>query len=204
MRIDKQFPLQLISEYKTINPGGAVYMPRIKQVARSEGGTILLVTLMVFMLIGIMSASLIKTGFMEYKSSHFENMVLQAQQGADAAVEWGEELIYLELNQFDYLSLDELPAQLYSGNRAMNIGNTGCSIMVGDIVKINELGQEPNYCTYEFIASGLYNGARRQVKVQIIYHFSGGYETIDSEGNAVFVPREYLDRGKITSYQPYY
>lgn len=179
-------------------------MAQWKKIVLPDDGTMMIMALLVFLCISIMSLSLVSTGLMEYKSSHFENMTLQAQQGADGAVEWGSELIDLELDQEDCRSLDELPAQLSSGNRTMMLGDDGCSIMVGDIIKINEISGEPGYCTYEFIACGLYKGARKEIKVQVMYHFSGGYETVDGEGSLAFIPREYLDHGQVVSYQPYF
>lgn len=179
-------------------------MEQWKKIVLPDDGTMMIITLLVFLFISIMSLSLVSTGFMEYKSSHFENMTLQAQQGADAAVEWGSELIDCELNQVECRSLDELPAQLSSGNRTMILGSDGCNIMVGDMVKINEISDEPSYCTYEFMAYGMYNGARKVIKVQVAHHYTGGYETSDGEGNLVFIPREYLDHGQVVSYQPYF
>ncbi|MDD4775917.1 MAG: hypothetical protein PHG75_05365 [Syntrophomonas sp.] len=168
-----------------------------------EGG-ILIATLMVYIIVSIMAVSLLNSGLMEYKSSQFEKRAQQAQQGADAAIEWGMESVYAELNQPFNLICEELPVQLTCGDAGLVIGQQGCQAAVGSVTKVGETVGELGQCSYEFIASATFDGARRQVKVEVGLSFSGGYETVDQEGNRVFLPRVYKDRGRVITYQYYY
>ncbi len=61
----------------------------IRKRLSSEKGSIMVFILLVFMITSILAMSLLNTGIMESKSSRFANNLLQAQQGVDAAVEWG-------------------------------------------------------------------------------------------------------------------
>lgn len=166
-----------------------------------ERGSLMIVTLMVFVITGILALSLLTTGILEFRSSRWDGSLQQAQQGADGAVEWGLESIYWELNQSEYLDARELPLQLVCGNTGLDIGLQECQAVFGPVVKISETGTEPNQCVYGFTVSADYRGAGRTVEVEATYGFSGGYETIREDGELEFVPRVYLDRGQISSYQ---
>lgn len=173
----------------------------IRKHLGSENGSIMVVILLVFMITSILAISLLNTGMMESKSSRFTGNLLQAQQGADAAVEWGLESIFMELNQPENLEIYELPLQLGCGNHTLDIGHQGCRAAIGEVTKIGEAGMEPNQCVYGFTASAEFQGSHREVKVEVTYGFSGGYEIIVEDGNSEFMPRSYLDRGKISSCQ---
>lgn len=173
----------------------------IKKLLGSEKGSIMVVALLVFMITSILALSLLNTGIMESRSSRFAGSLLQAQQGADAAVEWGLESIYMELNQPENLEIYELPLRLECGNHTLDIGSQGCQAAIGDVIKIGEVGTEPNQCVYGFTASADFNGTHREVQVEATYGFSGGYEIIGENGNPEFMPRSYLDRGHISSCQ---
>lgn len=172
-----------------------------KTLMQRDQGSIFIVTLMAFFMVSILSVSLLNIGLMEYKSSQFEKKLLQAQQGADAGIDWGMELAYAELNQSPNLSADELPAVLTCGDTQLVIGEQGCFASIGPVLKVSESNGEPGQCAYEFIVSSDFIGARRAVKVEVTYSYSGGYETISPDGILVFQPRLYLDRGRISNYE---
>ncbi|MEQ8201985.1 MAG: pilus assembly PilX N-terminal domain-containing protein [Syntrophomonadaceae bacterium] len=167
----------------------------------AESGSIMIVTLIIFMIIGVLALSLLNTGIMEFRSSRYDGNLQQAQQGADGGVEWGLESIYMELNQPENLVVYELPDHLACGNNGLDIGFQGCQASIGEVVKIGEAGTEPDQVVYSFTVFADYNGAHRGVEAEVTYGFSGGYEIIGEDGEQEFVPRVYLDRGRISSYR---
>jgi len=175
-----------------------------KSAAQSECGSIMIMALMIFLIISVLGTTIVEVGIMEYRSSHYEFEAQQSRQAADAGVDWGLELVYGELNQVDNLNIENLPSRLNCGNAEMNLAvdDDSCEVAIGEVVKVNELGTQPNACTYQFTSMAMFGGARRAVKVQVTYQFSGGYAFVSPEGNASFAAREYLDRGKIISYEP--
>jgi len=173
----------------------------IRKRLSSEKGSIMVFILLVFMITSILAMSLLNTGIMESKSSRFANNLLQAQQGVDAAVEWGLESIFMELNQPENLEIYKLPLQLGCGNHSLSIGPQGCQAAIGNVTQIAEADTEPNQCVYGFTAFAEFQGSRRDVQVEATYCFSGGYEIVGEDGNPEFVPRSYLDRGQISSCQ---
>ncbi len=175
-----------------------------KTLMQRDQGSIFIVTLMVFFMVSILSVTLLNIGLMEYKSSQFEKRLLQAQQGADAGIEWGMEAVYAELNQSSNLNADELPAVLNCGDAQLMIGEQGCTAYIGPVVKVRDSDGEPKQCCYELVVTADFNGAKRGLKVEVVYSYSGGDEMIGPDGSLVFLPRSYLDRGRITTYEYHY
>jgi Tfp pilus assembly protein PilX len=168
-----------------------------------EFGGIMIIVLMTFLLVSILAAGIIGMGVMEFRSSHFDFQSQQAQQAADAGVDWGLENIYTELTLPANLIAESLPSSLNCGNQSMylNVGDKTCEVSIGNVInRTNPLTEEGSY-TYEFTSAGTFEGAHKLVTVQAIYHFSGGYQYTDSNGTISFLSRKYLNRGRIISYQ---
>lgn len=175
----------------------------MRKASLSEHGSIMVITLLMFLLLGVWGGSIVEIGIMEYKSCSYEIEAQQSRLTADGGIDWGMERIYSELIQPENLGIDVLPAQLSCGDAEMNliVDSEEARVSIGLVQKVSELGNEPNACTYEFTSTAFYKGAQRAVKVQVKYSFSGGYESIN-EGNPYFIPRTYLNHGKIINYEP--
>jgi Tfp pilus assembly protein PilX len=176
---------------------------RMKTGADCQQGGIMLMALMILLLLAVLGTAIIEIGLMESKSSHYAREEQQAQQAADAGVEWGMEKIYLELQQPSNLSAETLPVSLSCGNAVISLAGpdeTGQAI-IGEVSKIGS-GNEGGQCTYEYSSTGLFRGGRKRVTVQIIYYFAGGYQYQDGDGQLSFVPRQYYSRGQIIYYAP--
>ncbi len=168
-----------------------------------ERGSIMLMALMMLLLVSCLGYAIIELGLIEYKSSHYDYQAAQAQQAADAGVDWGLESIYVELTLPANLTTPALPAQMSCGNQTIGLetGTKTCEIAVGDIINKSVQAGPPGSYTCEFTITATFEGACRQVAVQAVYYFNGGYQYIDADGNPAFMPREYLNRGKIAYYQ---
>ena len=160
--------------------------------------------LMILLLLAVLGAAIIEIGLMESKSSHYAREEQQAQQAADAGVEWGMEKIYLELQQPSNLSTETLPVSLSCGNAVISLASNEetCQAIIGEVVSKTGSGNEVGQCTYEFSSTGLFRSARKGVTVQIIYYFVGGYQFQDGDGQLSFIPRQYYNRGQIINYSP--
>ena len=160
-------------------------------------------TLMIVLIISLLGVVIIDVGLMEAKSSQYDIKVQQAQQAADAGVDWVMENIYSELTTPDNLSVVSLPANLMWGNTNMSFAQASgvCNVTVGSIVKITNPQSDSSSCTYEFTSTGKYKGANKAITVRSTYEFSGGYYYIPDDGSQYFVPRQYLDRGRIKFYK---
>lgn len=179
-------------------------MVRIKTGADCQQGGIMLMALMILLLLAVLGTAIIEIGLMESKSSHYAREEQQAQQAADAGVEWGMEKIYLELQQPSNLSSETLPVSLSCGNAVISLAGpdeTG-QATIGEVVSKTGSGNEGGQCTYEYSSTGFFRGARKRVTVQIIYYFAGGYQYQDGDGQLSFVPRHYYSRGQIIYYAP--
>lgn len=175
-------------------------MPILKTSAKSERGSIIIMTLMIFLIISVLGTTIVELGIMEYKTSRYELESQQARQAADAGVDWSVERIYSELSQPDNLIIEKLPTQLNcsNGTTTLAVGEESCAITIGNVKRVDPETMGDS-CTYEFISAAIFEGARRAVQVRVIYNYSGGYDFPDSEGNLSFMPRTYLNRGKIIS-----
>jgi hypothetical protein len=178
-------------------------MPTPKFGYGMERGSILLMVLMMFFLVSFLSVATIELGLMEFKSSHYDFQAGQAQQAVDAGVDWGLEKIYAELTLPANLMAPSLPSRLACSSQIiyLDVGGKTCEVRIGEVMNISNQSTAPDSCTYEFTSTGIFEGAYRKVTVQAIYYFNGGYQDMDSYGNILFMPREYLNRGKIISYQ---
>jgi Tfp pilus assembly protein PilX len=167
-----------------------------------DQGAVLLVAVVILMLLSVLGTTMIEIGMMEFRSSHNDFEAQQAQQAADAGIEWGMENICLELEQPANLIRETLPTLLSCGNTGVALASNGelCGARIGNVVeKVNQLG-EPNWCSYEFTSTGTFRSARKAVTVQVIYYYTGGYQYENIEGSLSFIPRQYLNRGRIIAY----
>jgi hypothetical protein len=135
-----------------------------------EKGSILIIALMIFFVSISLGMSIIKIAAMEKKISHYALNMQQAQQAADAGVEWAIEKIYQgQIRQGDYLGF--------------KIGSETFSFTIEDVA------EEPHINGYSFKSTGLFNGVAKSLQVAL----SNCY-LIDDEGNIN------CQRGQISSY----
>lgn len=167
-----------------------------------DKGGIMLLTLMILLITSLLGLVIIEVGTMEAKSSRYNIELQQAQQAADAGVEWVMENIYSELTTFNNLYAVNLPVSLMCGNKNMIFAeNSGrCTVTVGTIVKIDNPSADSSSCTYEFTSTGKFGRANKPITVRSTYKFSGGYYSF-VEDREVFLPRQYIDRGRIILYK---
>jgi len=178
-------------------------MPIPKVGSVYEQGSIMLMVLMMFLLVSFLGIATIEVGMMEYKSSHYDFETGQALQAVDAGVDWGLEKIYSELTLPANLMVEKLPSPLICSNQIMylNVDEKTCEVSIGKVINKNNQSIPVGSCTYEFTSTGIFEGARKKVTVQATYYFTGGYQYTNPDGNISFIPREYLNRGEIISYQ---
>lgn len=163
----------------------------------------MLTVLIMFILVSLLGVSALELGLMEVKSCHYDNEAGQAQQAADAGVDWGLEQIYAELILPANLIITSLPSRLICSNQTMylNVGDKNCEVRIGEVINITSLSGAAGTCTYEFTSTGIFEGACKKLTVQATYYFAGGYTFTDIDGNVSFMPREYQNRGEIIYYQ---
>jgi|GEM_PF-967864 len=183
-------------------------MPAKVRCLSSQQGSAILMTLMVLLVLSVLGMGIVGVAGMEFKTSHYDYETQQAQQAADAGVDWGMENIYQVLKQAEYLSMEQLPANLSDepqwDNRSETSFNTGadtCAVSIGDVIKKPQSSPPhpgTNTCTYEFSSTGTFRGVSKSVTVVVVYTFMGGYNDPD-DGN--LVARSDFQRGKIKSYK---
>jgi hypothetical protein len=173
------------------------------RVISSERGYVMLMALIVLLVLSILGAAIIQIGGLESKTSHYDYLSHQAQQGLDAGVEWTMEKIYQELKLAQYADDVSLPATLSFGNpTAITVGTNDCVITIGAISRIEQTSQVgENSCTYQFTSTGTFGNATRTATLQVKYIFTGGYTKIVNN-KEVFVERTDFGRGNIKSYLP--
>jgi len=173
------------------------------QKLKYERGSIMIMVLIMFLLVSFLSVAAVELGLMEFKSSHYDFQAGQAQQAADAGVDWGLEEIYTELTRPANLELPSLPSLLTCSRQTMylDVGKKTSEVSIGEVMNKNSQSTAAGSCTYEFTSTGIFEGAYRKVTVQAAYDFTGGYQYTNSDGKISFMPREYLNRGKIIFYQ---
>lgn len=178
-------------------------MPIQKLEYGHEHGSIMLMVLFMFLLVSFLGVATVELGMMEVKSSHYDFEAGQAQQAVDAGVEWGLENIYAELTLPANLIIACLPSPLICSNQVMylNVDDKTCDVSIGEVINKTTQSNATGSCTYEFTSAGMFDGACKKVTVQATYYFTGGYEYTNIDGNILFMPREYQNRGEIIYYQ---
>jgi hypothetical protein len=183
---------------------GTKNITRVIIHAADQRGIVLLFSLLMTILVSMLAIAAISAGLMAAKINHFDGQAEQAQMACDGGVDWVMELISEELNQTDNLMTGELPIVLICSDQNMSllVEDAGCNVSVGPITR--KVSPWANACTYEFIITATYESACKKVKIQSTHAYNGGYVGLDGNGNTVFVPRTFTDRGRVTSYQPSY
>ena len=155
-------------------------------------GSITIIALIIFLALTVMGAAAIEISRAESLISNYYYKSEQAQQAADAGVDWAIERIYNQL--LDCSDDEDLPNSFPSANPELPVGE----VKIKNIRILSQQANqdEGNYCAYSFECLGSYQKAYRHVKAIVEYTFAGGY--MDSGD---FLPRDYLDRGIISSYQ---
>lgn len=167
-----------------------------------EKGSILFITLIIFITLNLMGMALVKIASLESKMSEYVYKSQQAQEAADGGIEWLSIRIFEELNNEENLSKPTLPVKLL-GDESIEVEMpTGAGEPKALIEKVEKYGQtsvpdDINYCEYGFISTGIFQGARKIVEVKIVYSFLGGYYKNESD----FISRIYQDSGEISSYE---
>ncbi len=174
----------------------------INKLIATERGYAMLMAVIVLMILSILGAAIIEIALRESKISYYSFIEQQAQQGVDAGVDWTMENIYQELRQEKYADSELLPDSLSFGNPVtMRVGTQLCSISISPIILVEQNGQPgTNSCTYQYTSSAIFAGASKEVQVQVVYTFFGGYYYYDNEGNLIFIPRTGFSNGRIQSY----
>jgi hypothetical protein len=163
-----------------------------REEKHSQDGNLVLTALIIFWALLVMGTAVIKISSMEIKMSSYAFKAEQAQQAADAGVDWVVEKIYRELQ--NHLADEVLPEVFSFTGPDLHLG----SVNIDYITRLNQTSnpEEENYCIYSVKASGFYAGAGKTVKVTVRYNYTGGYTNDES-----FISRNYLDRGRIITYK---
>ncbi|MDD4802185.1 MAG: PilX N-terminal domain-containing pilus assembly protein [Syntrophomonas sp.] len=163
--------------------------------------------LMVLIIVSLLAAAAIEAGSLEMKISHNEFKAQQAQQSADAGVEWGAERIYLYL--LSYQADAELPVciDFQPDSKPQRFGTDlldpdSPNFMINNWQAVRVSGAVSNPAVYQFTSTGNYLNTNKKIEVQISYPYVGG--TIDPiTGN--FQERNYSQsRGVISCYKVCY
>lgn len=180
-------------------------MPAKTRCLSSQQGSAILMTLMVLLVLSVLGMGIVGIAGMEFKISHYDYETQQAQQAADAGVDWGMENLYQILSQAEYLTMETLPntLQLDNNETSFNSGADTCNVRIENVAKITQTNSQPgtNTCTYEFKSTGQFRGVSKAVTVQVVYTFMDGYSYNDpNDGTPHFMARSDFQRGKIKSY----
>ena len=161
-------------------------------IMASERGSVILMTMMVFLILSILAAAIVSAAGMEGKISHYAYRSEQAQQAADAGVEWARAEIYSRLEeQKDQESLPDDPLDYAT---TMEIGTEADKARIA-FSEASLIKQSSQDCTYGFTSTGSFQGAKKAVTVQIRYSFTENRNTAGE-----FLSRTYRDRGRIMVY----
>lgn len=165
-------------------------MPKVRGIC-NEQSNIMLTALIIFLGLSVLGTAVLVVSSMEMKMSNYAYEAEQAQQAADAGVDWTLEKIYGELQ--NYLDEEELPGSLSLANPELNLG----TVNIDNVTRLKQTSntQGDNYCIYSFNCTGIYEGAAKIIKTAVKYNFTGGY--MDGE---LLISRSYLNRGRIISY----
>ena len=179
-------------------------MPKLRLDKNAESGHTMLIALMTFMIISLLGTIIVEVGNMEYKSSYYDYELQQAQQAADAGIDWATESIYLQLvtaqNDTDLppacdLQPDSQPQKIgpeIAASRAANF-----EISNWHAVRISEARSNP--AVYEFIAIGHFGNAHRTIAVEGAYWYT---DTLIDSNSGTGQGRHYSsNRGYICSYR---
>ncbi|PKM78584.1 MAG: hypothetical protein CVU90_00885 [Firmicutes bacterium HGW-Firmicutes-15] len=159
--------------------------------------------LIMLMIISLLGAAAIEAGSMELKISHYEFRVQQAQQAADAGVDWGAERVYLQLvNRRDDPALP-VSIDLSPDINPQRIGpdlsdSLAPNFVIRDWQASRVSTATSNPAVYKLISTGNFGSAYKKIAVEISYRYEGG--AIDPI-TGHFQERDYSgNRGVISSY----
>lgn len=159
--------------------------------------------LMILMVMSLLGATTVELASMELKISHYEFRAQQAQQAADAGVDWAAERVYLQLiNQQDEMELPQVinfqPANIPSRlGRLVYPGSPNFVISNWQALRVSNVTANP--AVYKLISTGNLGNAYKKIEVELSYRYQGG--TIDPLSGH-FLERDYsINRGGISSYR---
>ncbi|MDD2620502.1 MAG: pilus assembly PilX N-terminal domain-containing protein [Syntrophomonadaceae bacterium] len=136
-----------------------------KKTGLDEDGNLMIMVLMVFLLISVLVTAVISVASMENKISHYALNEQQAQQSADAGVEWAIEEIWQQ-------GLPQVfRAQLAIGEMIKTDVNSTAREFLE--MRNNGNSKSQQKCRYQFTAKSDYCGVKKEVTVEIVYTYSG-------------------------------
>ena len=172
-------------------------MGKRKLSREDEQGSILVMTLFIFLMICILMILILQLSVLEMRMSEYYFRSQQAQQLADAMLEQRCAEISQSLRS-DYCDQQNLPT-LPLGWRedwteiATNEGEGRCQTRFMDV----QTG--PDYCCYKIIFTGCFENAQKSIEADLSFHFQN---TFDSKQR--FISRLFTDHGVITDYKIIY
>jgi len=178
-------------------------MPTQKDKLSSEQGSLMLMTLMILMVISLLGANIIEVGSMELKISHYDFKAQQAQQAADAGVDWAAERVYLQLvnrqdNPDSPVSIDFVP-DMNPQRLGPDLRDPRASNFVISGWQASRVSSATsNPAVYKLTSTGNISNARKTIAVELSYRYEGG--TTDPI-TGYYQGRDYSkNRGGISSY----
>ncbi|MEN6349745.1 MAG: PilX N-terminal domain-containing pilus assembly protein [Syntrophomonas sp.] len=175
----------IIIEYALcLTPHPSRFKAPVKKIVSQEGN-LMLMTLMVLLVLSVLGATVLGVAGMENKVSHYGAGSLQAQQAADAGVEWAiEELwkeglpetFHRELVLDNSITSGIVVTQRTGGSQAgTGNGNNGSYDSNNQAEQLE--------CSYKFTSTGNYRGITKKVAVEIVYKYSAaapaGYDSVE-------------------------
>ncbi len=163
----------------------------------------MLMILMILMVISLLGAAAIELGSMELKISQYEFRLQQAQQAADAGVDWAAERVYLQLvnrqGETDLPVFLDLQPDMNPQRLGTNLNDPGApNFMISNWQARRVSSGTSNPAVYRLISIGNFGNAYKRIAVELSYRFEGG--TIDPIIGH-FQERDYCgNRGGISSY----
>ena len=164
------------------------------KVLHDEQGSIVLMSLLIFIIVSMLMMLILQLAAMERHMSQYYFRSQQAQQLADAILEQRAAEISLRLNS-DYTDEELIPALPLGWQESWSELPTGTARgRCQTCFLAYETGT--NYCKYRLHCVGRFENAVKSVEAELTFYFINNY---DAEQK--FVSRTFTNNGEITSYQ---
>lgn len=159
----------------------------IKKVKNStEEGNLMLMTLMVLLVLSVLGTTVLRVAGMENKVSRYGVQLLQAQQAADAGVDWAIEEIWKqglpEIFAEQVVWEDDISSQIIVSERVVEaLTDSGSENDSGNGNGYN--GKQGNdngnknqaeafECSYQFTSAGVCRGTTKEVAAEVVYTYT--------------------------------
>ncbi len=163
----------------------------------------MLMVLIILVVISLLGATTVEVASWELKISHYESRAEQAQQAADAGVDWAAERIYLHLvNRQDEADLPmfiNLQPEIIPQRIGSNLADPGSpNFVISNWQAIRVSNETANPVVYKLTSTGNLGNAYKKIAVELSYRYTGG--NIDTVTG--LPKRDYsMHRGGISSYR---